>query len=123
MPEKSETESGKRQTTSDRIIASGIAKRMLDTIKKGRGVQDPTITFGIKDCYFSVVKTEDPQTEREHTQVIIEMPNLHPEYKKEYPRITQAFGVEEGKSFGRASDKPLTKEQFDLVQELVSHPS
>ena len=109
-----------QQTPRDKIVESGIAERMLASIKKHRGTEDPEITFGIEDCDFRVQMVEDPRSDDKYPQVVIEMPNLHPENRKKQPRVTQAFGVEGNESFGAADEAPLTEEQFSLVQGLAT---
>jgi hypothetical protein len=32
---------------------------------------------------------------------------------------TQAFGVEEGRSFGAGDEEPLTKAQFEVIQKFL----
>ena len=105
------------ELVDQKIKESGIAQRMLDTLKRTRGTQDPEINFGINNCKFSVKREIDPYEERVgiQTQVIIEMPDL----RNPGERVTQAFGVREGKSFGTASEDPLTQEQMDVVNEVA----
>jgi len=120
MSEQSSAQTERQRTSRDRIVESGVADRMLASLKEHKGTNDPEITFGVDDCDFRVEVHKDPNTDEEHTQVVIEMPNLHPENRKKQPRVTQAFGVREDQSFGAAGEKPLTQEQFQLVQELAS---
>ena len=116
----------KKISPRDTLVQSGIAERMIETIKKSKGTLDPEITFGVEDCDFRVKQTiipaEESRTSQEeiHTQVIIEMPNLHPENSKNQPRVTQAFGVKEGKCFGAAGEQPLTHEQWDAIQNILT---
>ncbi len=115
----------KKGSPRDMLVQSGIAERMIESIKKSKGTLDPEITFGVEDCDFRVEQTVIPAEESRfgqeevHTQVIIEMPNLHPEDSKKQPRVTQAFGVEEGKSFGVAGEPPLAQEQLNTIQSIL----
>lgn len=113
-------EDEKPKTSRDLIVESGIAGRILATLKRThQGTEDPEITFGVEDCGFSVRTTEDPHTKKLHTQVIVEMPNLYPENRKTQPLVSQVFGVEAGESFGTTGEPPLSAEQLDLVMKLA----
>ncbi len=103
----------------DALVQSGIAARMIETLKKYKGTEDPEITFGVEDCDFRVevstvrcphcnhhIRSEDFDFS---AQVIIEMPTGG----------TQAFGVEEGRSFGAGDEEPLTKAQFEVIQKFL----
>jgi hypothetical protein len=98
----------------DALVQSGIAARMIETLKKYKGTEDPEITFGVEDCDFRVEVTRttdfDFRVEETRAQVIIEMPTGG----------TQAFGVEEGRSFGAGDEEPLTKAQFEVIQKFLN---
>jgi hypothetical protein len=86
---------------------------MIETLKKYKGTNDPEITFGVEDCNFIVEQTFDSDFyslggER-RIQVIIETPTGD----------TQAFGVEEGKSFGAGNEQPLTQAQFEVILNIL----
>lgn len=108
----------KKLSPRDRLIQSGIAERMLESITKPKHIEslDPGVTFGVKDCDFRVVQFKD-ENDEVRTQIIIEMPNLRPENNKKEPRIIRAFAVKEGKKFG--GDRKLNEEQYALVQTLL----
>jgi hypothetical protein len=109
----------------DALVQSGIAARMIETLKKYKGTEDPEITFGVEDCDFRVEVTRtgrcphcnghirsedfDFRVEETRAQVIIEMPTGG----------TQAFGVEEGRYFGAGDEEPLTKAQFEVIQKFL----
>lgn len=120
-----QTPEERKQSPSEMLVQSGIAERMLETIKKNRGTLDPKITFGVEDCGFRVTKTlipaENSGTGKKETriQVVIEMPNQHEINKIEMPRVSSAFAVEDGKAFGTAGEPPLTQEQWDTVQKIL----
>ena len=102
-----------------RIVQSGIAGRMIETLKKYKGTEDPEITFGVEDCNFTVEQTFDSdfyslkgRGERggeRRIQVIIEKPTGH----------TQAFSVEAGKPFGAGDEQPLTQAQFEVILNIL----
>jgi hypothetical protein len=116
---------GEREPLSEsgKLKESGIAQRMVDSIKKYRGENDPEIIFGVEDCNFSVeqMKRMNPKTKKyeTHTQAIIQMPNLKRTSERDSLTVQRGFGVEKGKSFGAASEAPLTDEQFELIQEII----
>jgi hypothetical protein len=118
-------EEEKKLSPRDMLVQSGIAERMIKSIKKFKGILDPKITFGVEDCDFrvqqTVISAEKSGTGQKemHAQVIIEMPNLHPENRKKQPRVTQAFGVKEGGSFGDAGEPPLTQEQWNTILNIL----
>ncbi len=117
----SEHESQENLSERDTLIKSGIAERILENIKKYRGLHDPEVIFGIDECHFKVelFPAEEDKEGKEKMQVVVEMPNLHPENSKEQPRVKQAFQVEKGESFGAASEPPLTDEQWRAVENIV----
>ena len=103
----------------DALVQSGIAGRMIETLKKYKGTNDPEITFGVEDCNFRVEQTFDSlkggrkgRGERggeRRIQVIIEKPTGH----------TQAFRVEAGKPFGAGNEQPLTQAQFEVILNIL----
>lgn len=110
-------------SVKDRLIKNGIAQRMIDTIKKFKGQNNPEITFGVNDCDFKVEQIEVPSrrnpNEKEiHIQIVIVMPNLQSNKETE-STVQQAFGVEEGKSFGAGGEAPLTPKQYADIQEIL----
>lgn len=109
----------KKLSPNDRLVQSGIAERIIESIKQNKGINDPEITFNIKDCNFRVEQIEDIDDRKMSTQVIVEMPNLHPINKENQPMVQRAFDVEEGGSFGAPSEQPLTSEQFAEIQKIL----
>lgn len=112
-----------KMSVKERLVKSGIAERMIETIKKYKGTLDPEITFGVDDCNFKVEEFQDPSTNEIHTQIVIDKPNLHEYNKMKQPRVSRAFSVKNGESFGAGGEPPLTTEQFALIQEIVKEQS
>jgi len=100
------------------LLDSGIAQRMLNTIKKTQGYMDPPITVSLQDCSFKVIRATD-QHAGPHTQVVITWPNEGPN-KETSPQESQAFGVRSGQAFGASNENPLTPEQYALVENLAN---
>ena len=93
----------------NQLDRAGVLDRVKTSLLKHRGTQDPTPTnIEIVD----VVTEEERFGEGFHTQVVVAM-------DRNGKRVTQAFGVREGKSFGAADEAPLTDEQYQLVMSLA----
>lgn len=100
---------------NSRIIDSGIAQIMVDTINKHnrRGLNP----IRMEDCRFSVSK--EGGRLKNDTVITIEMPTPYPETSARQPTVSQDFRVVQNESFGVGSEPPLTPEQWDIIQQIL----